>query len=90
MHFKECILKHARLTWIVEASAVDDEERCTSLQFKCVSSGLCIPGAWLCDRTCDCLDCSDECGQCVYVQSVISDISVYSNSHIKSFNFSLL
>jgi len=42
------------------ASAVGGS--CTSLQFKCVSTGSCIPGGWLCDRECDCVDCSDECG----------------------------
>ena len=58
--------------YCLEVSSVD--ERCTSLQFRCVSSALCIPGAWLCDRTCDCSDCSDECGQSASLQ-LITDMT---------------
>ena len=51
----------------------DDEEdassltirTCSSWQFRCVSSGICISRWRVCDGYCHCSDCSDECGKCL-------------------------
>ena len=33
---------------------------CSSFQFQCVASRVCIPSAWICDSDRDCSDGSDE------------------------------
>ena len=37
---------------------------CTRQEFKCATSGLCIPKTWQCDRSSDCSDGSDEASCC--------------------------
>lgn len=37
-----------------------DSTACKEDEFRCISTGRCIPSTWQCDRTVDCLDHSDE------------------------------
>lgn len=43
-----------------EDSCLLVEGKCADDQFKCVTSGVCIPAAWKCDGRIDCDDGSDE------------------------------
>ena len=48
----------------VEIEAKGKALRCYSGQSHCYSSGTCIPNAYICDKGCDCQDCSDEGPHC--------------------------
>ena len=39
-------------------------DQCSEQQFRCQTSGVCIPQAWHCDGTSDCEDASDEPATC--------------------------
>nr|XP_053632665.1 very low-density lipoprotein receptor-like isoform X3 [Cherax quadricarinatus] len=49
-------------------STTQTGKTCSEEQFRCESSGECIPRLWVCDDESDCLDSSDE-GNCVSIQS---------------------
>ncbi|CAK5126056.1 unnamed protein product [Meloidogyne enterolobii] len=53
-----------------EESCLPREGNCAADQFKCVTSGICIPAAWKCDGQEDCDDASDEPRETCQLQHV--------------------
>lgn len=54
----------------------------SSVQFRCVASGSCIPLAFKCDHEDDCGDNSDEdhCGTCVWMNSHLIELPNIPNT----------
>nr|XP_053632333.1 low-density lipoprotein receptor-related protein 1B-like [Cherax quadricarinatus] len=61
------------------STSINVEEICSEIQFKCKSSGECIPRLWVCDETKDCRDSSDE-ENCGFTQSLSTSSPSLSTS----------
>jgi len=63
-----------------ECAVTCDCTVCRQDQFKCVSSGRCIPASWICDTDNDCGDWSDErnCGELYFIIIIIIFIGICS------------